>query len=185
MDSLLPQTPTTCPKHVWWSLQDKSCHKPFWLSGPRGHSDDLWARHAFLFTRAYYLWGGGGGGGGEGGKSSLLWPLLASELRSVPGSKFRNENFALMNHKRTSKKKNTTTFPNRRNKLRERVLPSAGSISRFSQRGLRFSPRGLRSSFLGLRFSNTPFGDTEKSKPQIGFEPTTLRVIPKHFFKPG
>ena len=49
--------------------------------------------------------GGRGGGGGEGGKSSLLWPLLASELRSVPGSKFRNENFALMNHKRTSKKK--------------------------------------------------------------------------------
>ena len=127
---------------------------------------------------------GGEGGAGERGESppfcDLSWPL-----RSVPGSKFRNENFALMNHKRTSKKKNTTTFPNRRNKLRERVLPSAGSISRFSQRGLRFSPRGLRSSFLGLRFSNTPFGDTEKSKPQIGFEPTTLRVIPKHFFKPG
>ena len=69
----------------------------------RGHSDDLWARHTFLFTRAYYLWGGGGGAG-ERGESppfcDLSWPL-----RSVPGSKFRNENFALMNHKRTSKKK--------------------------------------------------------------------------------
>ena len=72
---------------------------------------------------------------------------------------------------------NSTTFPNRRNKLRERALPSAVSISRFSPWGLRFSPRGLRfsprglrfspwglrfsprglrSSFLGLRFSNTP-----------------------------
>ena len=184
MDSLLPQTPTTCPKHVWWSLQDKSCHKPFWLSGPVAT-----LMTSGLVTPSSSRWriiyGGEGGGGGDGGKSSLLWPLLASELRSVLGSKFRNENFALMNHKRTSKKKNTTTFPNRRNKLRERVLPSVGSISRFSQRGLRFSPRGLRSSFLGLRFSNTPFGDTEKSKPQIGFEPTTLRVIPKQFFKPG
>ena len=57
-------------------------------------------------SRGRIIYGGeGGGGGGEGGKSSLLWPLLASELRSVPGSKFRNENFALMNHKRTSKKK--------------------------------------------------------------------------------
>ena len=71
---------------------------------------------------------------------------------------------------------NSTTFPNRRNKLRERALPSAVSISRFSPwglrfspwglrfspwglrfspRGLRFSPWGLRSSFLGLRFRNT------------------------------
>ena len=36
---------------------------------------------------------------------------------------------------------NSTTFPNRRNKLRERALPSAVSISRFSPWGLRFSPR--------------------------------------------
>ena len=80
-------------------------------------------------------------------------------------------------------RENSTTFPNRRNKLRERALPSAVSISRFSPWGLRFSPRdlcfspgglrfspwglrfspwglrfslcGLRSSFLGLRFRNT------------------------------
>ena len=51
---------------------------------------------------------------------------------------------------------NSTTFPNRRNKLRERVLPSAVNISRFSSRGLRFSPRGLRFSSWGLRFS--PWG---------------------------
>ena len=48
---------------------------------------------------------------------------------------------------------NSTTFPNRRNKLRERALPSAVSISRFSPWGLRFSPRGLRFSPWGLRFS--------------------------------
>ena len=50
---------------------------------------------------------------------------------------------------------NSTTFPNRHNKLRERALPSAVNISRFSPWGLRFSPWGLRSSFLGLRFRNT------------------------------
>ena len=71
---------------------------------------------------------------------------------------------------------NSTTFPNRHNKLRERALPSAVNISRFSPWGLRFSPWslrcspwslrfspwglrfspwGLRSSFLGLRFKNT------------------------------
>ena len=58
---------------------------------------------------------------------------------------------------------NSTTFPNRHNKLREQALPSAVSISRFSpwslrltrfnQRGLRFSPWGLRFSPRGLRFS--------------------------------
>ena len=48
---------------------------------------------------------------------------------------------------------NSTTFPNRRNKLRERALPSAVSISRFSPWGLRFSPRGLRFSPWGLRFN--------------------------------
>ena len=75
-----PQTPTTRPKHVWWSLQDKSCHKPFWLSGlpwplwwPLG-SSRLPLHEGVLFM------GGRGGGGGEGGKSSLLWPLLASEI---------------------------------------------------------------------------------------------------------
>ena len=51
---------------------------------------------------------------------------------------------------------NSTTFPNRRNKLRERALPSAVSISRFSPWGLRFSPRVLRFSPWGLRFS--PWG---------------------------
>ena len=58
---------------------------------------------------------------------------------------------------------NSTTFPDRRNKLREQVLPSAVSSSRFSswglgfsQRGLRFSPWGLRFSPWGLRFS--PWG---------------------------
>ena len=65
---------------------------------------------------------------------------------------------------------NSTTFSNRRNKLRERALPSVVSISRFSPRGLRFSqgglrfspwdlhfsPRGLRFSLRGLRFS--PWG---------------------------
>ena len=50
---------------------------------------------------------------------------------------------------------NSTTFPNRHNKLRERALPSAVNISRFSPWGLRFSPWALRSSFLGLRFRNT------------------------------
>ena len=57
---------------------------------------------------------------------------------------------------------NSTTFPNRHNKLRERALPSAVNISRLSPWGLRFSPWslrfspwGLRSSFLGLRFRNT------------------------------
>ena len=51
---------------------------------------------------------------------------------------------------------NSTTFPNRRNKLRKRALPSAVSISRFSPWGLRFSPRGLRFSPRVLRFS--PWG---------------------------
>ena len=48
---------------------------------------------------------------------------------------------------------NSTTFANRRNKLRERALPLAPSISRFSPWGLRFSQRGLRFSPWGLRFS--------------------------------
>ena len=70
---------------------------------------------------------------------------------------------------------NSTTFPNRRNKLRERALPSAVNISRFSPWGhgvfvlvkgvfvlvhgvfvLVQGVLGLRSSCLGLRFSNTP-----------------------------
>ena len=73
---------------------------------------------------------------------------------------------------------NSTTFPNRRNKLRERALPSAVSISRFSpwglrfsQRGLRFSPWGLRfspwglrASLLGLRFRNTQLGRNHAMK---------------------
>ena len=76
---------------------------------------------------------------------------------------------------------NSTTFPNRRNKLRERALPSAVNISRFSPWGhgvfvlvkgvfvlvhgvfvlvhgvfvLVQGVLGLRSSCLGLRFSNT------------------------------
>ena len=48
---------------------------------------------------------------------------------------------------------NSTTFPNRRNKLRERALSSAVSICRFSPWGFRFSPRGLRFSPLVIRFS--------------------------------
>ena len=48
---------------------------------------------------------------------------------------------------------NSTTFSNRRNKLRERALPSVVSISRFSPRGLRFSQRGLRFSPWDLHFS--------------------------------
>ena len=43
---------------------------------------------------------------------------------------------------------NYCTIPN---KLRERALPLAVSISRFSPWGLRFSPRGLRFSPWGLR----------------------------------
>jgi len=63
---------------------------------------------------------------------------------------------------------NSTTFPNRRNKLRERALPSAVSISRFSPWALRFSPRGLRFSPWGLRFS--PWG--------LRFSPWGLRFSP-------
>ena len=70
---------------------------------------------------------------------------------------------------------NFTTFPNRRNKLRKRALPSAISISRFnpwgrrfSQRGLRFSPKGLRFSPKGLRF--IPWG--------LRFSPRGLRFSP-------
>ena len=48
---------------------------------------------------------------------------------------------------------NSTPFPNRRNKLRERALPSAVGISRFSPWGVRFSPWSLRFSPWGLRFS--------------------------------
>ena len=48
---------------------------------------------------------------------------------------------------------NSTTFPNRRNKLRERALPSVVNISRFSPWALRFSPRDLRFSPRDLRFS--------------------------------
>ena len=69
----------------------------------RGHSDDLWVRHAVrlpLHESALFMrWE-------RGGKSSLLWPLLASELQLVPGRKFQNENSTLMNHKRTSKRHN-------------------------------------------------------------------------------
>ena len=46
-----------------------------------------------------------GGEGGERGRRGKVLPFVTSLGRSVPGSKFRNENFALMNHKRTSKKK--------------------------------------------------------------------------------
>ena len=53
---------------------------------------------------------------------------------------------------------NSTTFLNRRNKLRERALPLAVSISRFSPCGLRFSPRGLRFSQRGLGFSRSCLG---------------------------
>ena len=60
---------------------------------------------------------------------------------------------------------NSTTSPNRRNKLRERALPSAVSISRFSPCGLRFSLRGLRFSPWCLRFS--PWG--------LRFSPRGLR----------
>ena len=60
---------------------------------------------------------------------------------------------------------NSTTFPNRRNKLRERALPSAINISRFSPSGLRLSPWGLRFSPWALRFS--PRG--------LGFSPRGLR----------
>ena len=83
-----PQTPTTRPKHVWWSLQDKSCQKPFWLSGlpAAGLVTPSFSRGPII------LWGGG-----VGAKPSLLWLLLASEFPSVRGSKFRNENSALMN----------------------------------------------------------------------------------------
>ena len=68
---------------------------------------------------------------------------------------------------------NSTTFPNRSNKLQERALPSAVSISHFSfyisPRGLRLSPRGLRFSPRGLRFS--PWG--------LRFSPRGLRFSPR------
>ena len=60
---------------------------------------------------------------------------------------------------------NSTTFPNRRNKLRERALPSVVNISRFSPWALRFSPRDLRFSQKGLRF--IPWG--------LRFSPRGLR----------
>ena len=70
---------------------------------------------------------------------------------------------------------NSTTFPNRCNKLRERALPSAVSISRFSQR-LRFSPWGLRFSQRGLSFS--PWG-LRFSQRGLGFSPWGLRFSPR------
>ena len=75
---------------------------------------------------------------------------------------------------------NSTTFPNRRNKLRERALPSAVSISRFSPCGLRFSPRGLRFSLWGLRLRGLRFSQRGRRFSPWGlrFSPWGLRFSP-------
>ena len=138
-----------------------------------GHSDDLWAREAFLFRRAHYLWGG------EGGKvlpfvtSLCLWITIGARKKiskwefCISESQENRQETQFIPHltygNSALKKCSVRDHFTRRNEwcYLARVYSfnpahfriALRHVNMSNQWGLRSSPRGLIFSPWGLRFS--------------------------------